>query len=365
MTAQATQNLAPPEASWIGSDHPFDLHEAYLCFRGECVLERAPAEARLWVTADSRYRLWVNGQAVARGPARCYPQSQAVDCLDVTEWLRSGRNVIAAQVYSPGYSHFAYVHRAAAGLLAWLECDGELRLASGPGWRVRRDRSFAANVPRVSIYGSGAEERDLALDAPWQAPGYDDAGWANARVVAPVGGYPWLGLQPSELPPLAEREAPMQLLAVRTGVYPAELQHDAHLALREGWRAAEPAPLSSTADGWIDVALLPGQAAYWLLDLGRGYVAQGWAEVAGACGGELLSIGYVDKLEIHHRGTEGTEARADKDFGASGTLLTTFSDNGDNSESQCHAEPFGFAQGRLREGSALAAGKADSSLRSG
>lgn len=293
----ASHNLAPASAAWIGSDHPFDLHEAYLCFRGALELERAPAEARLWITADSRYRLWVNGRAVGRGPARCYPHAQAVDCLDLAEWLRPGRNVIAAQVYSPGYSHFAYVHRAAAGLLAWLACDGELRLASDAGWRVRRDRSFAAQVPRVSIYGSGAEERDLALDEPWQAPEYDDAGWAAARLVSPAAGGLWAGLQPRALPVLAEREIAPRLLAARAGAYPAELADDAHMALRAGWAAAAPAELAPDAAGWVSAELAPGQAAYWLLDLGRGYAAQGWAELVGARGGELLSISYLDKLE--------------------------------------------------------------------
>ncbi|MFN8457781.1 MAG: hypothetical protein U0401_24520 [Anaerolineae bacterium] len=35
----------PPEAVWIGSGHPFDLHEAYLCFRSPAGwrLERRPA----------------------------------------------------------------------------------------------------------------------------------------------------------------------------------------------------------------------------------------------------------------------------------------------------------------------------------
>lgn len=307
--AQATNNLAPPQAAWIGSDHPFDLHEAYLCFRGACELAHAPAQARLWVTADSRYRLWVNGQAVARGPARCYPHAQAVDCLDVTGWLRPGPNVIAAQVYSPGYSHFAYVHRAAAGLLAWLLCDGELALATDAGWRVRRDRSFAAQAPRVSIYGSGVEERDLALDEPWQAPAYDGAGWAAARVVSPAAGGLWAGLQPRALPLLAERDAPTALLVARVGAYPAELAGDVHMALRAGWAAAAPAELERDEQGWVDVNLTPGQAAYWLVDLGRGHAAQGWAEVAGARGGELLSVSYLDKLadDNHHRDTEDTE----------------------------------------------------------
>ena len=76
--------------------------------------------AELFITADSRYKLWINGHFVARGPARSWPQAQCVDRLDVAPYLQPGLNVLAVQVYQPGYSHFAYVHRAAAGLLAHL-----------------------------------------------------------------------------------------------------------------------------------------------------------------------------------------------------------------------------------------------------
>ena len=46
---------------------------------------------------------------MARGPARCWPWAQAMDVLDLAPYLCVGANQIALQVYSPGYSHFAYV----------------------------------------------------------------------------------------------------------------------------------------------------------------------------------------------------------------------------------------------------------------
>ncbi|MEZ4663713.1 MAG: alpha-L-rhamnosidase N-terminal domain-containing protein, partial [Caldilineaceae bacterium] len=192
----------PPHAVWIGSDHPFDLHEAYLNFRSPAgwSLAEKPAQAQLFITADSRYKLWINGQFVARGPARSYPHAQQVDCLEVAAYLQAGVNTLAVQVYQPGYSHFAYLQRGAAGLLAHLVCDGLSALATDLHWRVQRDRSFAANVPRVSIYGTGVEERDLNLAENWMAPDHDDAKWAAPRLVAPVDGYPWTALHPRGVP---------------------------------------------------------------------------------------------------------------------------------------------------------------------
>jgi hypothetical protein len=286
--------LPPPDAVWIGSDHPFDLYEVYLCFRRELHLERRPGWAELYISADSRYKLWVNGRFVARGPARSYPHAQCIDRLDMAEYLRPGANVLAAQVYQPGYSHFAYVHRAAAGLLAWLECEGETLLVTDTSWRTHRDRSFAPQVPRVSIYGSGVEERDLTLDEDWQSLAYDDASWASPRPVAPAGGHPWPGLEPRALPLLVERDTPMTLLEMRRG--PAVPDIDAHLALRQSWAGAQPLPLEPDAEGWFGAAPAAGEALLWLFDLGRDYIGQGWATVEGAGGQERLSVSYAETI---------------------------------------------------------------------
>lgn len=117
---------------------------------------------RLFITADSRYRLWINGAIAARGPSRCWPQAQQVDEIDITELLHSGANTIAVQIYSPGYSHFAYLHRGVCGLLAWLEVDGITVCASDQTWRAARDASWREDGRPVSIYSSGVERRDMA-----------------------------------------------------------------------------------------------------------------------------------------------------------------------------------------------------------
>ena len=287
-----------PEARWIGSDHAFDLHEVYLRFRSPAGwrLERQPETAELWISADSRYKLWINGQFVARGPARSFPWTQCVDRIDVTPFLQAGSNTLAVQVYQPGYSHFAYVHRAAAGLLAQLTCDGQVVLFTGPAWRTRRDPSFNPVVPPVSIYGSGVEDRDLNLADNWTKPAADDSAWAAARVVAPTGGYPWTGMQFRAVPLLRERALPAALLETRLGGYPARRLADDHLALREGWLAASPWPLAADGEGWFSPTLAQGQAAYWLFELGRDYTCQGWFEARAAGGTEQVAISYSEKM---------------------------------------------------------------------
>jgi hypothetical protein len=286
----------PADAVWIGSDHAFDLHEVYLRFRSPSTwyIDTLPKHTDLYITADSRYKLWVNGQFVARGPARCYPHMQSVDQLDITPYLQRGHNTLAVQVYQPGYSHFSYVHRGMAGMLAVVLGDNLPLLVTSDQWRTARDRSYSADVPPMSIYWSGVEVRDLSLAEDWTNPTFDDSAWATARRVAPLGGYPWDNMQLRAIPLLNEGEAPLRLVETRRGKSSANV--DPHDALRETWSAASTYPLQADAEGWFTVSLSDDESACWLFDLGRGYSCQGWAEIRGANGSETLAISYTEKL---------------------------------------------------------------------
>ncbi len=292
-----TSPTFPPNACWIGSAHPFDLHEVYLDFRSPVLdLAMRPGHAELLITADSRYRLWINGRFVAAGRRARYPWRQSVDRIDVTPFLRPGANTMAVQVYQPGYSHFAYVHRAAAGLLAVLRTDGETRLVTDPTWRVRRNRSFAENVPRISIYGSGVEDRDMAQDDAWTEPAYDHSMWDAARIVAPVNGYPWTGMAVRGVPLLEERELTPALIDVRSAAAVDVRGRDIHAALRRAWQGSRPEAPLPVADGWFQSTATGEKWPCWLFDLGRAMPARAGSKSSGATGpARDLLVSYAEK----------------------------------------------------------------------
>lgn len=289
--------LYKTQAMWIGSAHPFDLHEAYLDFRSPKVVGKKGDQVELCVSADSRYKLWVNGQFVARGPARSYPQAQSFDRLDLSEFWQDGENIVAVQVYQPGYSHFSYVHRGAAGLLASLSISGEIKLVSNRSWLVRRNRSFAAKVERVSIYGSGIEQRNLELDDAWQLLDYLADGWESARVVAPADKPIWSGLNERVTPMLVEHDTTRMRLVESRIAYDSMLDDDPHAALTIAWEEGERRQFPIDNNGWIRPKFDFGETACWLFDLGRAYTCQGGIQVRGASSHELISISYADKMK--------------------------------------------------------------------
>jgi alpha-L-rhamnosidase len=55
------------------------------------------------VSADSRYRLFVNEQSVSFGPCKSYPERWYFETVDIAPFLVEGRNVVSARVlrYAP------------------------------------------------------------------------------------------------------------------------------------------------------------------------------------------------------------------------------------------------------------------------
>ena len=67
-----TLNL-PKDLFWIGFNNSFDLHEAYFRFRKSFKVKDISKIKNLYITADSRYVLWINSKLVSRGPSRSNP----------------------------------------------------------------------------------------------------------------------------------------------------------------------------------------------------------------------------------------------------------------------------------------------------
>jgi hypothetical protein len=128
-----------------------------------------PEQATLRITADSFYRLFINGHWVNDGPCRSWPEHFQYDVLDATPYLVNGENEIRVIARYYGVGDFHRVPKQ-AGLLAQLDArlkggrttsvgtDGTWDIASAPAW--------AANTPKVSIQMEPCEFYDARLEEP-------------------------------------------------------------------------------------------------------------------------------------------------------------------------------------------------------
>jgi hypothetical protein len=283
----------PKQCFWIGSDHPFDLHEAYFNFRKDMELARLPKRAVLSVTADSKYRLWVNGDYICRGPARCWPHGQQIDVLDILSHLKPGTNKIAIQIYSPGYSHFSYVHRGVTGLLAWFEADDEVMAATSGDWCVQRDLSWRDDVTRISIYGSGVERQDMRQTRDWQIEAADGPQWKVPHILSPPNGLVWSGLRERDIPLLREDIISLKKAAFTYRSEERGNDVSPHEVLLTAWKNTSP----DDEGGTTSLRLKAGEWVIRVFDLGQSRICTGGFSAEGAIGGERVLVSYAEKFK--------------------------------------------------------------------
>ncbi|MDP2891362.1 MAG: alpha-L-rhamnosidase, partial [Bacteroidota bacterium] len=88
------------KAHWI--THPTEsvLDYGVFHFRKDFELASIPSEFIIHVSADNRYRLFVNGQAVCFGPARGDLAHWFYESIDISKFLKPGKNLLAAIVWN-------------------------------------------------------------------------------------------------------------------------------------------------------------------------------------------------------------------------------------------------------------------------
>ena len=199
---------------------------AYLMrFRSALDLTAAAAgPVPLAITADSRYRLFVNGTLAATGPAKPSARSWFVDTVDVGPLLVEGPNVIGVEVlaYPEALSGNVSVLRSGApglsvgGVLpggADLEDTGIWRCAFAPG------RSFLQGTNTLFL---GIQESVDGLLEPhgWLEPSFDDSGWSTPVVAPRPADDPASILEPRPIPPMHLEPVPIAGISRTRGTDP-------------------------------------------------------------------------------------------------------------------------------------------------
>lgn len=87
-------------AHWIGSAS--GSGEGIFYFRKNIQLESLPDRFIIHISADNRYRLYVNGEEVSWGPAVGDMNNWNYESIDIAPFLKKGSNIIAAQVWNRG-----------------------------------------------------------------------------------------------------------------------------------------------------------------------------------------------------------------------------------------------------------------------
>ena len=220
-------------AHWISvpDASPFDYGVYH--FRRTFDLPSVPESFLIHVTADNRYKLYVNGELVSLGPARGDLPHWRYESVDIARHLKTGKNVLAAVVWNFGELAPEAQVTNRTGLLVQGDGESERIVDTGSKWKCIRDAAYAPaplqpEMRRFYFVTGPGERIDYRLYPwGWQRPDFDDSAWLAAAAGSPGaprdaqdGPNRWM-LVPRSIPPMELKPQPLTVL--RTGTATREV----------------------------------------------------------------------------------------------------------------------------------------------
>ena len=210
-------DLSPAKWIWLPSQRT--LANTFVLFRKDLELPVLPARVAGWITADSRYRLTVNGERVQWGPAPADPRWWDVDPVEITRRLRPGPNTIGVEVLYYGHGDGTWPI-GKPGLLMRLEItqpDGRIDVVgTDESWQCCVDRAHPPGQYRRWYLRALQEQFDARLHPHgWDRPGFaPDARWLPAMLLPGRADRPpmcsWYGDYLRATEPLDEAQAELR-----------------------------------------------------------------------------------------------------------------------------------------------------------
>lgn len=159
-------------------------------FRRVLHISRPPEKLKIRISADSRYKLYVNGHLAEIGPCKGDHRVWYYDTVDLAPYLVRGENVLAVVVLRyPLESHKgnASIFRTQTpGLYLageFEDSNGTIHLSADENWKCIRDPQVCI-VPESPMLNHLYISEKAAGDpqfAGWKCAGYADGAWETAK----------------------------------------------------------------------------------------------------------------------------------------------------------------------------------------
>ncbi len=296
-------------ANWIwceGDNRPRNFN---LYARKSFELGFAPAKASIRITADSRYKLYINGVFVGRGPVKSDPHRQSYDTYDIKDFLVKGQNTFAVLVHHIGQGTYGYMP-GRAGLLAEADIileDGNRKIVTDDTWRVLPAEAWTSAGGRLSQRLGWQEVFDANLEPKdWTAVKFKDAKWPQAKILGGSNMPPFDRLVAREIPHLREEvvypkgvgavyECPALPENAKPADMPAFMAEEELTLLNQGTVDKPEMMLVDNTSATV-ITTPAKKGVVMVLDFGREVFGSLEIEFARSHGG-ILDIGYSELLD--------------------------------------------------------------------
>ncbi|WP_420582309.1 alpha-L-rhamnosidase C-terminal domain-containing protein [Reichenbachiella sp.] len=220
-------------AQWITHPSASTMDYGVFNFRKTFELSTAPESFIVHLSADNRYKLYVNGTFVGRGPAIGDIAHWRYETYDLAEYLQAGSNTVAVEVIN--FGEFRHAKQQTFQTAFILQGDKNnpvfIDTTKDSEWKVLKNEAYQT-IPFVSdsvggYYAAGPGDRVDGARYPWgwNSASYDDSHWQKPRLAMvefAVGrgflfGSTWY-LVPRKIPFLTETETRFKKVAQANGI---------------------------------------------------------------------------------------------------------------------------------------------------
>ncbi|MFM7195203.1 MAG: alpha-rhamnosidase, partial [Bacteroidota bacterium] len=290
------QPWPPWKAKWIAAEREeSDAYGVYV-FRKTFSLDRKPETFPVQISADNRYKLYVNGVLASLGPARGDLYYWNYESVDIAPFLNAGNNVLAALVWNEGQwrpeaqmtFQTGFILNGASGISSGISTDER--------WKWYRQTSYQPIPVHVNAYYVAGPGERIDMNQHllgWETLQFDDSNWKQAVSLGngvPKGvfifDYRWM-LVPSSIPPM-------------------ELKPERFASVRRSSGVKVPDGFPSKK---IPLTISPKTTAVLLLDNSRltnAYMNLRWSGGSGA----RISLIYTESL-VDSKGVKGDRNAVD------------------------------------------------------
>ncbi|WP_436490982.1 alpha-L-rhamnosidase C-terminal domain-containing protein [Chitinophaga sp. ARDCPP14] len=175
------------DARWISGNNATPAAYGVYLFRKQFQLLNYSGPFIIHLSADNRYRLYVNGRFAGMGPARSDAANWYYETIDISPYLKYGVNVIAAEVINFGPCKPRGQFTNSTGLVIQGHTPREAAIINtgSASWKVMEDESVhpaAVKTTGNAFYGAFPGDSIIAQYHPWgwEQPAYNDSDWESA-----------------------------------------------------------------------------------------------------------------------------------------------------------------------------------------
>lgn len=267
-------------AKWI--THPSMNSNDYtvLHFKNSFTAPAATAALPIRISADIRYKLYLNGTYIGQGPANNDLRHYSYDTYDLKPHLKAGENVLAVTVWSLGDLNPLRFESKGARLLVQSDNEEFSTLNTGTdGWKVLKNTAYSPTLRNqdfsvLSYYAMGGGEQIDASAYPWgwEINAASESAWEKPQ--SQLQGEPYgfaygygeadLGLSPRSIPQMDESEIEQPIVRTVTGM--------AMDKIAQSWNSAKALeiPANSTVTILLDQQYLTKGFPFYTFSGGKG-----------------------------------------------------------------------------------------------